>query len=168
MIEQLQIGYTGLKTALEIAQGIQALKTETAVNQAVIDIQRHVVEAQKSLTEADTIHSADLKRIDALEQEIVSLKDWSAEQENYELADAGNEVLAYRIKSSVETSEPPHWLCPNCYQNRKKSILQPDRQTVGRAKHLICHACSLNVIVEGRRQDSPKVISGATSWGRGR
>ena len=116
MIAALQAGYAGTKAALDIAKGILSFKTEVERNQAVIDIQRHVLDTQCALGDAEREYTASLKRIDTLEAEIARLKDWSAEQERYELADAGAGTLAYRQKAAMEDGQPAHWLCPtaNC------------------------------------------------------
>src|SRR5690348_15984493 len=111
MVTMLEIkaAYDSAKAAVEIAKGYSALKTEAAKNAAIIDVQQHVVEAQQGL-------SAALHRINELEQEIARLEDWSAEKKRYELAEAGRGSFAYRLKEGVESPEPPHWICPQCYQ----------------------------------------------------
>ncbi len=125
MLDIIQSGYNGIKGALDIAQGIAALKTETAINQAVIDIQRLLLDAQRALTEADRTHSGDLKHATELEQEIVRLKDWSAEKERYQLHAIDGRTFAYVQKPGMENGQPAHWLCANCFDNRHiKSILQ--------------------------------------------
>ena len=63
MIESIQAGFQAIKGGLDIAQGFQSFKTEAAVNQAVIDIQRSLLEAQRGLNEAEARHTADLQRI---------------------------------------------------------------------------------------------------------
>ncbi|MEN6630452.1 MAG: hypothetical protein ABFC42_12500 [Sulfuricella sp.] len=125
MIAEIQAGYAGTKAALDIAKGIFALKTEVERNQAVIDIQRNVIEAQNALSTAEREYSASLKRIEALEQEIVRLKDWSGEMERYEARNVSRGAIAYVLKPGMENGEQPHWLCAKCFTDRRKSFLQP-------------------------------------------
>ena len=47
MIESIQLAFGAVKGGLDIAQGFQSLKTEAAINQAIIDIQRSLLEAQR-------------------------------------------------------------------------------------------------------------------------
>jgi hypothetical protein len=115
-IMEIKAGYEGAKAALDIAKGVSSLKTETAVNAAIIDIQRHVVEAQQGL-------STSLQKIDELEKEIVRLKDWSAEKERYELKDTGSGAVAYALKQSVAGGQPAHYLCADCFENGHKAYL---------------------------------------------
>lgn len=124
MIAEIQAGVAGTKAALDIAKGIFALKSEVERNQAVIDIQRHVLEAQSALGAAEREYAASLKRIDALEAEIVRIKDWSAEMERYEARDVFRGAIAYVMKPGMENGEEPHYLCANCFTNKRKSFLQ--------------------------------------------
>ena len=163
MIDQLSAAYASAKAALDIAQGIQSLNTETKVNQAVIDIQRHVIDAQRGLMDAEQIHTGLLKKIEALEAEIMRMKDWSAEQERYELADTGQGSFAYRIKPGMENGEPPHWICPNCYQDGKKSIMKEEILPVGSAHVLACHPCGFDCVTQGVRHEQIP-----SSWNRRR
>ena len=141
---EIKAGYDSAKAALQIVQGISSLKTETAINAAVIDIQRLTLDAQRAL-------SASLDQIDELEKEIVHLKDWSAEKEGYELADAGQGSLAYRLKEGVEPPRPAHWICPHCYEKGEKSILKHEHLAIGRADTLVCHPCGFDIVVRGVR-----------------
>lgn len=161
MIAEIQAGIGGAKAALDILKGVQSLQTETAKNQAVIEVQRHVIEAQHGL-------SVSLKRIDDLEAEIVRLKDWSAEKQRYELKDTGQGSLAYHLKEGVEPPELQHWICPNCYQNGKKSILKHETLDIGRAETIVCHPCGLDIVTRGIRHNQNPRPARAGTFGRGR
>lgn len=158
MIESIQGAYNAIKGGLDIAQGFQALKTETAINQAVIEIQRGFLEAQRALNEAETRHAADLRCIGELEAQIMEMKDWEAQKQRYELKDTGQGSLAYALKEGVETGEPAHWICPQCYEDRCKSILKHETLYVGRAETLACHRCGFDIVTRGVRHEQPKVV----------
>jgi hypothetical protein len=144
-IMEIKAGYEGAKAALDIAKGVSSLKTETAVNAAIIDIQRHVVEAQQGL-------STSLQKIDELEKEIVRLKDWSAEKERYELKDTGSGAVAYALKQSVAGGQPAHYLCADCFENGHKAYLQPEERVPGRDQFLVCNQCRADLLVRGSRR----------------
>lgn len=157
MIEAITTSFNAIKGGLDIAQGIQSLKNEAAISQAVIDIQRSLLEAQRGLNEAETRHAADLARIRELEQEIMSLKDWAAESERYEPVDIYLGTIAYMPKLGVKGGEPAHWLCPNCFQQGRKSFLvskgQVTNNTGGLGLHRTwgCDACGLNFQISYQR-----------------
>lgn len=169
MIESIQLAFGAVKGGLDIAQGFQSLKTEAAINQAIIDIQRSLLEAQRGLNEADTRHAADLKRIDELEQEIVRLKDWSAERVRYEAVSIYLGTIAYMPKLGMEDGKPPHWLCANCFERGLKSFLSFKGQDKGHDRSEStwgCDTCKSSIKVSFRThpgQTQEKRLAAASS-----
>jgi hypothetical protein len=110
-------GYEAAKAAFQMLQGYSALKSEADKNAAIVDIQRHVVETQQGMATA-------MEEINTLKQEVVRLKDWTAEKERYELTAIGERAFVYAEKQGVENPKAPHWLCQQCFDNAHKSALQ--------------------------------------------
>ncbi len=96
-------------------------KTIGQINQ----LQTAIFEAQRSALTAQADYVALVGRVADFEKEIVRLKDWSAERQNYQLADLGRGSTAYALKPAVKQDQEPHWLCTHCYNNHRKSLLQP-------------------------------------------
>jgi hypothetical protein len=113
----------GLKAAMDIAKGLNAAADAVAINDAKIALQTAILEAQSGLLAAQEAQTSNLRRIEQLEQEVVSLKDWSRERERYHLVDADRGALAYMPKPGMENGEPAHWLCANCFNQGRKSFL---------------------------------------------
>ena len=87
------------------------------------------------------------------------------EKERYELQPVGDTgVLAYTLKDSVEPPEPPHQLCANCFNDRAKSILQPEQRNHGRAHLLVCHRCKAEIYTFGQNPTGAQGKAG--TWGR--
>lgn len=160
MITEISAGYASLKAALDIAKGLNAVADTVALNDAKIGLQGAIIEAQSSLLAAQEAQTANLKRIEQLEHEIVQLKSWDADKQRYELKDTGQGTLAYSLKAGMENGEPQHWLCPICYQKGEKSILKHERLATGRVHTLNCHPCGLDILVAGQRLTQNAVLSG--------
>jgi hypothetical protein len=155
--------YASGEAAVNIVQGILSLKSETAKNQAIIDIQRHVAETQRALIAAEQDNLARLKEVDALETKIGEMENWTAQKQNYELDDTGTGGLAYRLKDGVQPPEKSHWICPQCYEDGKRSIMHPEALP-GRCDTLNCNRCGLAIVTRGRRlAESPRVVTGRRS-----
>jgi hypothetical protein len=73
--------------------------------------------------ESREAYAAQLDRIRALETEVADLKAWDTEKQGYELKKIGDGTVAYMLKPDKRGTEPPHWLCPNCFAKSKKSFL---------------------------------------------
>lgn len=124
MIAEIGAGLGSLKAAFDIAKGLNAVENAAALNEVKVTLQNHILEAQQGLFAAQQAEAATANRIAQLEAEIVRLKNWSGERERYELVSVGEGGFAYMLKPGMRGSEPPHWLCTQCVEDGKKSILQ--------------------------------------------
>lgn len=130
----------GLKAAMDIAKGLNAAAGAVALNEAKIALQGAILEAQAGLLAAQEAQTANLKRIDELEARIVQLDAWEREKQRYELREFPTGALAYVLKEGDQTGEPSHRLCPRCYQEGHKSILQTTARHNG-GENVECPRC---------------------------
>lgn len=154
----------GLKTALDIVKGLKSTADAVAINDAKIGLQGAIIDAQQGLMTAQEAQSAHLARIDKLEQDIVRLKNWAAEQKRYELSAIGGAAFAYILKDGMENGEPPHWLCQTCFQSGHKHILQFVKTVQtnggrGTKSEWKCNSCS--AVIHAGRSATP---SDPLSW----
>lgn len=124
MMDIIAGAYNTLKGAAEIAQGLLTLKTDAAVSAKAVELNRVIGDVQQQLFTVQADHATMAGRIREIEAEIVRVKDWSNEKERYELHELAPGTLTYRVKPSMRDSEPVHDICPNCYEDSIKSILQ--------------------------------------------
>ena len=115
---------SGLKTAGDIAKSILELKSISDVRSKVIELQSAILSAQSSALEANANQSALVEKIRTLEKEIADMKAWDSQKQRYQLISPWNGAFVYSLKESMKESEPPHWICTNCYENGERSILQ--------------------------------------------
>jgi hypothetical protein len=115
---------SALKGAVDIAKAMIGLRDVQVVQLKVIELNSKILEAQHSALSAVDERTALIQRIRDLEKEIIGLKAWGVEKENYELRNVYTGAFAYVPKANTLGPEPPHWLCATCYENRKKSLLQ--------------------------------------------
>jgi predicted nucleic-acid-binding Zn-ribbon protein len=153
----------GLKAAGDIIKGLFDLSTNAKIVTKVTELQRLIYDAQGSALAAQGDQFTLIQRIAELEQEIVRLKAWGAERENYELNDIGGGASAYVLKPDVKPAQPPHWLCTHCYDNHKKALLQPQGHGDGE-RSFQCPECkaSLNVPYS----QTPKDHAAHETWKR--
>jgi rubrerythrin len=89
------------------------------------DWQAKLISAQSALLEMQQQYQALIAAKENLEQEITKLKAWSEDKADYELKEIAAGVFAYAYAPKTDPIHPPHWLCPKCYHEGKKSILNP-------------------------------------------
>jgi hypothetical protein len=140
-VAEIAAAITGIRSALDLTKAMIGLRDAGAFRTKAIELQGIIMDAYEKGIEAREAHSAQLERVRALEAEIASLKDWNAEKQNYDLKGIGEGAVAYMLKPDKRGSEPPHWLCPNCYSKGQKSFLNPTGAHVGRGWIHKCNGC---------------------------
>jgi hypothetical protein len=141
MSGEIAAAITSLKAAFELAKTFVDLHDVAAINAKVVELQGQILSAQASAFAANDAQSALLERVHELEQEVANLKAWEAEKEKYQLTEVGRGVFAYTLKEGTGTTEPKHSLCPQCYQEGFKAILQEERRQPGAVRILYCLRC---------------------------
>lgn len=116
-----------------------------------IKLQSELVSMQSHALTAQTEQLNLIERIHKLEEENTKLKNWETEQQKYELTELRPKVYAYHLKDNESSSEPVHHICPDCYSQQKKSILQKEYLDHGDTEALVCHHCKLQLILSGSR-----------------
>ncbi len=157
MLAEISAGYSSLKAAIGIVQGMNATNTQVQINEVKIQLQQLLLDAQAALMGAQASQSDASARINQLEQEIERLKDWSTDKERYQLANVWRGAVAYIPKPGMENGEPPHWLCANCFLQGRKSYLVHKGQQTGEATYG-CDACQGTMRVSYRTK--PEQITG--------
>jgi hypothetical protein len=114
---EIRSGLSGLKAAFDLAKGLKDIDDATRLNAAVIELQEKILAARDA-------QSALLDRIDELEKQVTDFEKWDAEKQRYELKDLGYGSFAYMLKSDARGTEPPTWICTNCYEHNHKATMQ--------------------------------------------
>ena len=97
------------------------------LNNVIANMQGAVLDAQSDALTAQQIQSEQAARISELERTIAEFENWEAEKARYRLVDIGpiGGVFVFLLREeAMRQDEPPHYICPRCYHNRVKSILQ--------------------------------------------
>ncbi|HXY21957.1 MAG TPA: hypothetical protein VEI29_04690, partial [Burkholderiaceae bacterium] len=118
---------TGLKFAGDLAKSLLELKTMAEVQGKVIELQSAILSAQSSALSANADQAAMIEEIRALKEEIARVKAWETEKQRYELKSPFPGSAVYALKKSMSRGEPAHYICANCYEQGKRSILQNAR-----------------------------------------
>lgn len=95
------------------------------LNAKIVEMRSVVTEAQTHTIEANERIQKRDKRIQELEAKIAEYDDWEVEKKRYELVRLKLQGLVYSLRKECKRgSEPDHYICAVCYQDRRKSILQ--------------------------------------------
>ena len=151
----------GIKSANDILQSLIKSKISHEIASALSDVQKQLGEALDSLIKAKIDQASALDEIKSLKAQIVSFENWDSNIERYKLAPLWNiEAVAYFTKESINSSEPAHALCANCYEQRKKRILHP--KIVDGWIHIVCPSpsCDFDVAIGSKRAPKFEYVKG--------
>jgi hypothetical protein len=141
MIAELNAGFSAAKHAYTVVKGISDLKNQTEINSAIFDVQQNLLSVQQQLSEAQQRFDELAAQKKNLEIELANRDAWEKTASRYKLTEIAENLFIYALIDSQD--EPAHWLCPNCFQNRKKSILQ--KKNVSQRNHT-CPNCGFDII----------------------
>ena len=110
----------------DIAQAIVSLHDAQALQAKVLEFNRQLIDAQTKILAVNEERSALIEEIHQLKKQVADLEAWETEKQRYELKSIGAGSFARALKPETQGSETPHYICANCYENRQKSILQPE------------------------------------------
>ena len=133
MVAEVFAGIGAFKSMLDMAKSLKDMSDATIRNGAVIELQGQILSAQ-----ADQM--ALVERIQSLEAKVANFETWDTEKKRYELKNLGWGAQAYMLKPEARGGEPAHWVCPNCFSDRKIKIIQ-HAMVVGRGTIWICPTC---------------------------
>ena len=146
-----------IKTAADVMKSLLSLseqrRSRPAPDEAVETLHAKIVEmngiilsVQSSALKAQAEQSALVERERKLKERLLKFENWETEKSRYELHQMGDGGFAYRLRpEEIEKGEPPYYICANCYEDRKKSILQFSGYKNG-LRRSTCPSCKSDVM----------------------
>jgi hypothetical protein len=162
-ITEASAALSGIKTAVDMLKGVQALKSESDVNQAIINIQRVLLDAQSSALSDKEKQMELIARIDELERKIAEDHDRQADKKRYKLTEFPTGRFAYVLREGDSSGEPPHKLCAKCFEEGQKSILQVRHKHSG-GESVQCPRCKETIVLSAFPEVKVERVSRRNSW----
>lgn len=132
-----------LKTAIQARDESKRREALTELMGALADLQaKHlaVIQNQQLLLEQNQ----------SLQKKLAAYDKWEQEKVSYVLRQLPSGGLVYAFNPTQEATEPPHWICTNCYEDHHKCILQLAGAETGEAAYLwTCPRCKSKIIARG-------------------
>jgi hypothetical protein len=145
VVGEIAAGVTSLKATFELAQAMIGVRDAAAFQAKRAEMIGLINDALSKSIASQEAHLELLDEKRALEAEVARLTAWNAEKKNYELKTIGRGTVAFMLKPDARGTEPPHWVCPTCFEQSKKAFLQPTGVQVGRAFLFRCQNCRQEV-----------------------
>jgi hypothetical protein len=143
MIAEISAALAGANHAVQLATAAVKMAKDVEVKAAVSALQDEMLDLQSKLFSAHAKFEELLAAKKLAEDKLADLENWNKEAARYQLVELAKEINAYGLKPDCANGEPHHNLCPNCFQNRKKSIIHRERAG---SEQLVCDNCSFKAL----------------------
>lgn len=144
MINEVSAIVTSIKAAIEITKGLKSSYDAHTITQAQSEILERLLAIQMDALALQEKHSALINEKDELTKKLVLFEQWEKTESEYELKEITPGKFVYSSKNSQQSKIPMHWLCTQCWDDRKKSILQAILHDVNEAQY-ICPRCKFKI-----------------------
>jgi len=124
--------------ASSIIKSLFELKTSTAISEQLNVIHKELSAIHSSNLELQQQLSAAHTEIANLKKEIAGFETWDNQKDRYKLYSPWNGAIVYAITEANSNGEPPHWLCTKCFDERKRSFLNPRRNKDSGYEEFFC------------------------------
>jgi len=136
-----------ITTLIQLAPSLAKLATDLIAtsdtakrNTQLIEFQNALIGLQSLIASVQQENATLIRQKSDAEEELKRMKDWDAEKKRYKMATPYSGVTVYAVQKSMSNGEPPHYLCANCFQNRKLSILAHSTPKEGFVA-IVCAGC---------------------------
>lgn len=121
MYAEISSAISSAKVALDIAKAANSLSNYNELVSAVYEVNAKLMAATAVALASQEKQSALVEQVASLKQELMKLKNWERESQDYILQAVGVEQrhFAQVYKPSVNTSKARHWACVKCFQEHK-------------------------------------------------
>jgi hypothetical protein len=145
MVDGVMSGFSAFAGLIGMVRGLKDINDGVVRNEAIFAATEKALDLQQQYT-------ALAKAVGELEAKLAAYETWESEKQRYDLKPHGDRgALAYALKEGVEPPEHPHSICPDCYQQRKRSILQTVHHLVGHSESLRCNVCGWEAYTRGHK-----------------
>ena len=121
---------------------------------STLEAQEQIMSLREGALELQEENQELKSRVRELEAKLQAADDWKHEKERYVLVNPwGGLAQVYALKGERADGEEAHYLCPNCFHNKKKVILTPGKRDGWVV--MVCPACKATLETSYRGIGSP-------------
>jgi hypothetical protein len=154
---------SSLASATAMAKAMLGMKIDSEVRAHVGEIQGALMAAQTAALAGLEERFLLLDKIEKLERRLKAAVDWDEEAKRYQLQEFPHGTHVYVLKAECADGEPIHRICPNCFQQNLKSILQTTVKHSG-AEEVSCSACSASIKLSPFNRSATPRVQVKSGW----
>ena len=154
MADPVTIGgaLASLKAASDIVGILYKAKLAADVQEQVSHLKQLIFNAREQAFDAQEELSLVKAEVAKLNRQIDAFSQWGEDRQRYQMFQPLDvHSVVYALRESLAGGEPAHYLCANCYQQHRKSILN-NGQTKSQWTTFDCPNCKASIPTAYRGQ----------------
>lgn len=144
MIDAISSIASSLASATVLTKAVLGMKVDQEVITKVSALQSEIMTAQSAALTSLAERAALMARVDELEKALKLSQSWDDQVARYRMIECQTGAHIYLLREEFVGEEPSHRLCPNCFLERRKSILQT-RNKIRGGEVVGCPKCGLQL-----------------------
>lgn len=138
MVAELLAGVSGFKGVLDVLKSLKDMNDAGVRERVAVELRGQILSAYEEQT-------ALLEEVRALKTKLAGFEKWEATSQQYELKQIGWGSFTLVLKPDTRGSNPPHWVCTHCFEDKRISVIQHGRVQKGDFEAWHCPACKTKV-----------------------
>lgn len=159
MIDAISSIASSLASATVLTRAVLGMKIDSEVIAKVSVLQSEIMTAQSAALTSLAERALLMSRVAELEQVLRQTQDWESQAKRYRLTEFPSGAQVYVLRPDCAEDEPEHRICPKCFEDRKRSIIQTTNRHSG-GEVVKCPNCNLELTLSKFNKRVVRVDSG--------
>jgi hypothetical protein len=145
---------TAVGHVTNVAKTFFQAHTEAERDAVRLEFHGAILDVEAKISDVQARYQTLLESNEQLKKQLADYDEWEKERIRYSLVSVGSGGFVYALNPDQKSHDPPHWLCPHCYSERHKSVLQYASMESGvSGKFWQCPRCKCRIIAHGWPHD---------------
>jgi len=145
-VSEISMALTSIRAALDLVKFISDSHKTSVIKDKTIELRDAIISIQSSFSILNEKYLNILSINHDIKKELEQMKKWEIIESQYELVKGRTGSYVYSPNNMHPNPKPTHYLCTNCYNKRKKSILQY-RDGLGNGD-FYCPDCKMDIFFQ--------------------
>lgn len=163
MLTETSAAITAFRQTFDLLKTISEARDQAIVDNSVSQLREKIIELQLLNSQLSELYHSERQRAIELAEKNSKIEMFATKAVNYMLHKTPAGSMVYRTKPTIEGEVGHHYLCAQCFENQKISILQPKPNftTIANCNFIctVCPTCSSEIVMHKATSESFGITS---------
>ena len=145
-MEGVSAGFASLKALSDFLKALNGLRLDSEILTRIVPLLSDINSIQLEIQQMQNTNHELLRENSRLFEELENTIAWNEQSKNYELFRLASGSCVLVSKEGSQSQYKKIWLCPTCFENRKKAYLQRPHDL--NPAVFICQSCKSSISLD--------------------